>query len=423
MMRANGALLAFIPAAALMLLSSVSHAETDISVRVGGSEGSQHYGYDADWWWGDAVLYGDWNYGRNGLYLGYRDGDWDARYRSSGRDPYYAHPNDRPGYRVFIPRGLEYPPEYYGGGSDSGRSRGRGRYGHDDPGHVVVVQPYNPPCNSYDPYYDSCGYPYYDPYYPQVYSSRYPIVIDNTPRQRYTGIQVSTGGSRSRYTAPDAPEYGYYRPQADDDWDYQLEQQPLVINDNRTYNYYGDAPAASEPTPSAAATRTAETASATPGGHPAPQYEQLPPAPAAPPTERAFGGRFYDELRLEISGGPVRFSLSGANLYAGPDTGPAVLISDAADADFGAFGAFLPGSGSVVLYRSGAKLLAAYPAGGAWQSSALPVQVDFAQAPSIGIVGNALWATVSSLEGRRYVMAFSGGLWTEVGSGSTAPAQ
>ena len=416
-MRASGALTALLLTAAFTLAVGTARADTDISVRVGGSSGSVHYGYDADWWWGDSVLYGDWNYGRSGLYIGYRDGDWDARYRGSSRDTYGTHPNDRPGYRVFIPRGLEYPPEYYGDYSDSGRNRGRHHNNNSySTGGVVILQPYGYNGNYYDPYYS----PYY---YPQVYSSRYPIVIDNTPRPTYTGVRVSTGGSTSRYTAPDAPEYGYPRPQADEDWDYQIDNQPTVINDNRTYNYYGDASAASQPAPSEASSRAVQTAGSNTSKDPEPRFEDLPPAPAMPPNERAIGGRFFDELRLDTPGGAVHFSLSGANLYAGPDVGPAVLVSDAADAGFGAFGAYIPGTGSVVVYRSGDKLLAAYPAGGGWQSSALPLSVDFAQAPSLGLVGNALWATATGRDGGRYVMAFSAGLWSEVGSGTPAPAQ
>jgi hypothetical protein len=407
MIQVKATLLCAAAAAAMLFTASLAWAETEVSASIGGDSGNVHYGYDADWWWGDGVLYGDWNHGRSGLYIGYTDGEWDARYRDAGA-PAGTHPNDRPGYRVFIPRGLEYPPQHYGGSTRPPRPHRR----HDSNGNIVIVQPY--------PYY---GYPYYDPYgqsnYPYAYGTSSPVVIDYSPRETRTGLRVTTGGrgSRSRYTAPDAPEYGYYRPAADEDWDYQVDGQPLVINDNRTYNYYGDAPAPAQPNPSQAAGRAAQAVAPAPAS-------PAPPAAPATPAGVARGARFYDELRLDNPNGACRFSLSGTNLYAGPDTGPAVLLSDNADAAFGAFAAYLPGDGLLVAYRDGAKLVAAYPTGqGAWQTCALPVAVDFAaQVPSLGLVGNALWATVTSSDGKRYVMAFRGGIWTEVGSGSTPPA-
>lgn len=394
-----------------LLIVGAASADTDVSITVGATSGSYDYHYSQDWWWGDGVIYGDWDYSRRGMYTGYRDGDWDSRYSHhnpppvyySGGDTYYdgsTHPNDRGGYRVFIPRGLEGPPEYFGDYSSPGPVQHYPRSGY---GGVVILKP--------NVQYPHSFYPY--PYYPPTYYPGSTVVINPAPQYTPRGEGCSTyernnRGPRPLYTAQAQPGYS-------DDWDYGIDNsQPQVVNDNRTYNiYYGDVEnnQQAEPRQPAREPRLAERV----------EPEHRPAQPQQQPTlaPRAKGAAFDTSLRLETAGGAYRFELAGSDLYAGLEDGAAQLVSTGADTAFGAFAANVPGEGLSLVYREGSSIVAAYPTdGGEWWYSELPYKVDFGSPVSIGMVSGMPWVTFNSRGGGRYVVAFTSRLWVEVGSGS-----
>lgn len=388
-MRTDKAVLVLIVLAAL-LQAAPALADTDVTVRVDAGRGSYTYDYGWDWFWGEPVLGGSLDFSRNGFRLGFGYNDRDSR--RGLYSPYGSHPNDRGGYRLFIPRGLEYPPQYYGTPPDNRTQPIRVRPRHRPHGNYFsypLVVPYN------------YGYNYYG----------YPSVI---------------------YSAPSYPELGYYRQYRDD-------YLPPVNNtyDNRTYNnyYYGDAPAAPAPPqapPPPQYSAPAQPQQAPPPAAPPAQDMIGPAKPAAPrapsgvpviPAGRSYGIRFYDQTRLSTPDGDVRCTLQDGKLTGADAAGKGYAISTAADMEFGAFAAYDPVSGFCVLFREGGSLLAAYPTGqGEWWIEPLPYKVDFGEEINIGMVGGQPWVTFSVADGRRYVVSFGGRVWQEVGSG-TRPSQ
>lgn len=370
------------------VLSCVSAAyadsDVDISVRLGG--GSSDYSYSADWYWGDPVLYGNWYCGRSGLGLYYDGGDWNTSYRSR-HSPYGTHPNDRGGYRAFIPRGLEGPPELYGD------------YVVDQYGYPIRPRSVNP------------GYGHGRH---RRYRDNYPLVIPYSYGYAWTpyGYQPAP-----LYTAPANPYYGYYPARDGLRIEYgspgyapQPADAPAYI-DNRSYNYYyGDVNNGAAPPPEAAPA-------------PAPSLANPPAADYAPAAEtvvRALGTRFYDKLRLDTPDGVLCFNLLGSKLFAAPENGPGVMVSQNADAAFGAFACWLPGLGSCLIFSQLGSLVAAYPTtDGAWWLESLPYNVDLGSAVTIGLVSGEPWVTFNAIDGARYVVAFRDKLWQDIGSGSS----
>lgn len=369
-------------------MASSAFAKSDVSVRVDVGAGSADYSFDWLSFWGDPVVFGELGYTRHGRVLGHGYTPWQGQ--SGLYSPYGTDPNDRGGYRAFIPRGLEFPPQYYGDAQNP-QPLQLGRHQHHNP------------------------YGYYQ---------GYPTVIPYTYGYSYYGNPAVV------YTAPTYPEYGYYRQP-------QLEYQPPVVtnNDNRVYNnnnYYYGSPPQSAPAP-AVPQYEPPAAPAPPAAAPsAPQPPSqnfigpLPPAAPAPnagtpniPAGHSYGVRFYDQTRLSAPDGEFRCSLKDGQLTGSDAAGKGYTISTAADMHFGAFAAYEPGTGFSVIFREGASLLAAYPSGnGEWWIEPLPYNVDFSQDITVGMIGGQPWVVFGATNGRRYVISFGGRQWQEVGSGS-----
>jgi len=367
---------------AMLLLSTPALAESNVSVRVDGGRSSWNSDWSWQMYWGDPVLYGDMAYWNDGQspYWGDRGGSPAFR----GDRSFGSHPNDWPGYRLFIPRGLEGPPQYYGappGGSP--------QYGmphrvapHRRRGYPVVLH-----------------YSYGNPYHP------YPTVL---------------------YTAPSYPELGYYGPEygyfgaaaPTSPWDYSQPSQPPAVNnyDYRTYNYYyGQAPQSPPP-----------AAPQAPGAASPPSGQATPPAaPNEAPAvvDRTFGVRFFDQTRLETPQGAFRFKLDEGKLTAGPDVGPQGPVADGVDGNLGVLAEYEPGVGVSLVFRRGDALCAAYPlASGEWWIEQLPYSIDFTEKVTLGLVGGGAWVVFTGSDSARYVVSFSGHSWREVGKGTRPPS-
>jgi hypothetical protein len=211
-----------------------------------------------------------------------------------------------------------------------------------------------------------------------------------TPRRR----------SDPLYTAPVYPDYGFY-PQHEAA-SYPAQQ---VYHDNRVYNnFYGDS-------------ANAEAVSAIP-----PASSISPSAAPARPasTQRAFGQRFSETLKLDTPDGIYMFAIRDTAIFAGLADGKATRLSDTVDAAFGGYSAWLPGSGICLFYRVGDQLCLAYPSGSdeRWVHEPLPYAVRFGTDTSIGLVGGLPWLTFSTSSGNRYVVRFNGQSWEELGSAS-----
>jgi hypothetical protein len=370
--------------ASVLAMSSGARAENSVTVGVGASQSDAQYSYGWDWSWGDPAVY-SLGFARNGLVAGYSDGAWGAGF-SAGM-PFGAHPNDWPGYRAFIPRGLEGPPQYYGAPPG---------------GTPTTPYPYWPPRST-----------------PYAYYSGWPVVLNY-------GYGYAYGQPQVIYTAPSNPQYGYVRPSygqyayGQPSW---CEQPaPQVYNDNRVYNYYYGAqqqPAA-QPAPVQPLAPPAVPQDFI--GPLPPSAPQPPAAPGAPASGKPYGMRFYEQTRVATPEGTYRCALLGGKLTGALENGQPFLISTDAGMQFGAFAAYEPGAGFSVIFREGGSLVAAYPtAGNEWWLEPLPYAVDFNQDVDLGLVGGKVWVVFSALEGTRYVVSFAGRQWWEVGSGTTQP--
>lgn len=378
----------------LILAATAASADSDFSLHVDlGSSSSSHY-YGAEWYWGDPALLTEQHYRHGGLHSSLNYGEWDAHY-SYGAGPSFSSPRSFPPRQPYQSIITPYQPLV-----DMNR-HDRGGYHPDRPhDYPVTIQPvpYSHAGPRYVPRRHRRGYPavyqYSYGYYPQYYG-------------------------RPLYTASSCPEYGYggvvyqqlpaydpSRPQVGERQDVRADEVNVYEGDVYNYYYEGQQPAA-QPAPP-------------------PVVEQPPVEPVGPVEAgpQAVGARFYERLRLETPDGVQTFVLEGGRLYAGPETGPWLELSEAADAKLGAFAAWIPGDGVVVIFREGDRLVAAYPSGGDWWTEPLPLEVDFAGKITLGLVGGAVWVVADSRDGSRYVLGFGGGSWYEIGSASAAdPAE
>ena len=389
---------------AMLLAATAAWADSEFSLKVDLGSSRATYYYGTEWYWGDQALLTEWNYRSSGLTVGVRDGDWGAHYRY-GPGPSFSspgswpprreyqplvtpadsiigvHPSDKPGYRVYIPRGLTGEKEYYGDAADLDQ---RPSYGYGSLG------------QRYSPRRHRRGYPtvleYSYGYYPYYYSGQPLYTAASHPELGYVG------GVVYRQLPAYDPSLGQTGERQD------VRGEEVNVYEGDVYNYYYDGqPAPAEP-------------------QSPPTVEAAPPAPEPPaePVPQALGARFYERLRLETPGGLQTFVLENGGLYAGPETGPWLRISEQADAGFGAFAAWIPADGLVVIFREGDRIVAAFPAGGGdWWIEPLPLAIDFGGKTTIGLVGGVPWVVADGLDHSRYVMGLSGGSWYEVGSATS----
>lgn len=403
----------FLIVGALLLAGSAAWADVDVDVDLGFglyySDG--YYSNSAEWWAGDGTLWrGSGWWPGNGLSVITGGDGWSARFstgQSGYPDGYYpvsagqqvqpydslvqpfdslVEPyeplvgtdyNDRWGYRVPMPRGRGGAPELYGdyswlegGGGDSGNYA---------PGGVVV------------------GYPwYYSRGYPQVYHYTY----GNYPWWPYNPtVYYLQQPPAHYYQQPVAGSYpgGWEEPRGEG----YVSGEAVNIYEGDVYNYYYGGEAA----PAAAAPAAQPEAVATP----------------AEPYVDAFGQQFNDRTRLDTPDGVWVLMLEDGGLKAHTPSGARTEIAGSVDYSYGAYAAWLPDSGPLVMFKAGGTLAAAYPADdGQWWVEYLAAEVDFSHNTTVELIGGAPWAVFTGIDGERYVYTFQHGLWQEVGSGSAS---
>ncbi|MCB1216380.1 hypothetical protein KDL44_03255 [bacterium] len=402
---------------AAAMLAGAAQADDDFSLRLRFDSGErsyvngQVYGYGL---YGNPYYY-DYGYGygyQPGLSLSYRDGDFSADFGNrlyTGRNRhrnrhnnYYndfsygygetsSHPNDRGGYRLFIPRGLEsgservLPDSQYLGLPQAAYRSHRGN------------------C------WDGCGCGGYGSGYGGYYSGGYPLVIQYGYPVMGLGYQDSFQQQRPLYTAPDYPELGYYRDRngSRDRYD---DSADTIVNDNsvtNNYYYYGDGGASGAALP-----------------QPPREYREQPEPPAAqpeaaPPVE-SYSTRFRTQTRLELADGTATLIALDDNgrLSVGPEQGPAQTVSAGAQHEFGCFATYHSQHGLTLVFREGDTIMGAYQDGNGWWSEALSADVDFASDVSISTMNGEPWLKFSNLGGQRVIMKFADGVWQTVGYGN-----
>ncbi len=391
-------------------------ADDDFSLRLRFDSGERtyvngqvySYGY-----YGNPYYY---NYGYNygytpGLSLSYRDGDLRADFgnrlytgRHRHRQPVYdndfsygygetgTHPNDRGGYRVFIPRGLEsgservLPDSQYIGLPQVA-------YG----GHVGGC-------------YTGCGCGgYANPYYNNYYRSGQPLVIQYGYPVMGLGYQDQFQQQRPLYTAPDYPEYGYDRDRQYYDDPGQAAPE-TVVNDNsvtNNYYYYGDGGASGAALPQ-------------PPGRQAEPALDPPPAEEPAAAARSYSTRFRTETRLELEDGSVTLiNLSEeGRLSVGPEQGPGQTVSAEANREFGCFATWHSAQGLTLVFREGDTIMGAYRDATGWWSEALSAHVDFTQEVSVSTMNGDPWLKYTDHSGQRVIMKFAAGVWQTIGYGT-----
>lgn len=389
------------------LLAAPAAADDDYSLSLRWDSGQRTYVNGQVYGYG---LYGEpwyYNYGYNygyqpGLSLNYRDGNLQLGYGDRGyygrhrhRKPVYNndfsygygetsnHPNDRGGYRVFIPRGLE-----------SGSER------------VLPDSQYlGLPQAAYRSY----------PGYPTQYRHRgyynnygYPLVIHNGYPVMGLGYQSPAYLQDTRYTAPDFPELGYYR---DRQYAREINEAPdSIVNDNSVnnyYYYYGDGGASGAALPQQP-------------GRPADPPAQLQEQPRPAEHVESYATRFRTETRLELEDGSatlITLSEEGI-LSVGPENGPAKTVSAEANREFGCFAAWHGEHGLTLVFREGDTVMGAYHDGEGWWSEALSAYVDFGEEVSISTMNGDPWLKFTDHSGQRVIMKFAEGVWQTVGYGT-----
>lgn len=328
--------------------------------------------------------------------------DYSYDYGLSFGDPFYdpfalGSANDRGGYRVFIPRGLQggqqnyYSSGYRGGRAgrvEYGRGRfddyGRGsyynrngygsgyrfRHGHSNGGYTIMQgQPY---WNGYD-----WSYGYSNPTI--VYPGRSAIVID-----------------------PNGSDY--------------MQQPGDVYNDNRVYDndvYDNSQTVNNYGVP--ALPQRAEPVRPQVG----PVQPKVDPISPTQPQMKAAGMRFGSKGRIVTPEGGRIYFVEKSALYSQLDGGAKVMVAEGVDAEFGGYAVIQPGLGSAVIFRQGGRFAAAYQTEkDGWYVEQLNYNVDFGRRPSFSMMGGEPWVTFTATDGTRWVVKLSGHQWIEVGSGT-----
>lgn len=399
------------------LIAAPASADDDFSLRLRFDSGERTYVNGQVYSYG---LYGNpyyYNYGYDygyqpGFSLSYRDGNLHAGYgnrlhngRHRHRKPVYdndfsygygetsTHPNDRGGYRVFIPRGLEsgservLPDSQYLGLPQAAYSNHRGRCWN------------GCGCGGYaTPYYNNYGY------------GNGPLVIQYGYPVMGLGNMDPFQQQRPLYTAPDYAELGYLRDRRYDEQRYD-DTADTVVNDNsvtNNYYYYGDggATGASIPQPPR---RQADPA-------PAPETQQQ----AAADQPESYSTRFRTQTRLELADGSItNISLSEeGRLSVGPENSPAQTVSAEANREFGCFATFHSEHGLTLVFREGDTIMGAYQDSNGWWSEALSAHVDFNADVSISNMNGEPWLKFSDHNGQRVIMKFADGVWQTIGYGT-----
>jgi hypothetical protein len=308
--------------------------------------------------------------------------------------------NDRGGYRVFIPRGLQ-GRQYYGDASDYRRANPRRYQG------------------GYQR--DGYGYSYHDPYDVRNYRGRrayrrgaytiqnygfeygYGYPAYGPPTYVYPGDGTIVIDGRPEYVVPPAaPLPPQFRGGDGGDGGDVYNDNRVYDNSQTTNNYFGDAPA---PAPQAK-----------------PKAQGVNPAPRSVEQKigfgKPFGTRFTEQARFSTPQGPRVFKLKGDTLVSGIDGNPLKQVAAGVDPDFGAYAVYEPDAGSAVIFKQGDSIAVAYPVeDGQWWVEKLPAAVDFGIEPTIGMVTGEPWVTFSAPDGTRWVYALSGHQWREIGSG------
>jgi hypothetical protein len=236
-----------------------------------------------------------------------------------------------------------------------------------------------------------------------------PVYVFGAPAAFDYGVLTPRYGG-PLYTAPGNPDYGYTGGEygnRDDDYSYGDTTAPQVYNDNRVINnYYGSTPGQQPAAP-------AQPAAVIPPAVP----EQ--PANQTPSAGRPLGQRFAETVKLSTPDGQYMFAIRDGAIYAGLADGKPTRLSTEADADFGGYAAWLPGSGPCVFYRVGNQFCLGRPAtDGRWSHEPLAYSVQFGNDTTIGLVGGMPWLVFSTTDGKRYVVRYTGNGCEEVGSGS-----
>jgi hypothetical protein len=402
-----------------LALSLPAAADDDYSLSLRLDNGSRSYvngsvyAYDG---WGNSNYYDyNYNYGYTpGISLNFSDGGLQAYYgnygqggrkRQRGHDKGYVndfsygygetgtHANDRGGYRLFIPRGLESGSERVLPNSQYLGLPQIGSYG----GHRGNC-------------YNGCGCGGYgNGYYgggPLVIQYGYPsygLPAWNGNSYYYPGQQ------QTLYTAPSYPEFGYdgdgrYRD------DSRHDEPNSVVNDNsvtNNYYYYGNGGASGASLPSAPETQ------------PAPALDPRNERPEAKPAAQSYSTRFRTETRLELTDSVTLIKLSEeGRLSVGPENGPAQTVSAAADREFGCFATWHDEQGLTLVFREGNSIMGAYDNDRGWWSEALSADVDFSQEISISTMNGEPWLKFTDQRGQRVIMKFASGVWQTVGYGT-----
>lgn len=404
-----------------LALSLPAAADDDFSLSLRLDNGSRThtrgsvYSYDG---WGNSNYYDyNYNYGYSpGISLRYRDGNisadfgnrfYDGRNRHRGQygntytnDFSYGYgetgssANDRGGYRLFIPRGLEggservLPNSQYLGLPQIGNyARHRGNC-------------YNGcGCGGYGNGYYGGGGPLVIQYgYPS-----YGLPAWNGNSYYYPGQQ------QTLYTAPSYPELGYNGDSRYRD-DSRNTAPDAIVNDNsvtNNYYYYGNDGASGAALPAA------------PREQAAPAMDPRSERPAAQPAAQSYSTRFRTETRLELEDSVTLINLSEeGRLSVGPENSPAQTVSAAADLEFGCFATWHSKHGLTLVFREGNAIMGAYQTDDGWWSEALSADVDFDQEISISTMNSEPWLKFTDQRGQRVIMKFASGVWQTVGYGT-----
>ena len=355
---------------------------------------------------------------RPGLSLRYRDGKLSAdfgnriyngrnRHRNYNRgyvnDFSYGYGetgnslNDRPGYRVFIPQGLQGGSQQVLPGSQYLGLPRTGNYG----GHAGAC-------------YQGCGCgshgnPYYgNPYYGNGYGGG-PLVIQyGYPVYNGAGYNFPARAD-TLWTAPANPDYGYYGDGRYRD-DVRNDQPDSVVNDNsvtNNYYYYGDGGASGASLPAA------------PREQPAPAKDPRSERAQAVEPAQSYSTRFRTETRLELNDSVTIIRLSDEGLLSvGPENSPPVTVSAAAEHDFGCFATWHSEHGLTLVFREGNSIMGAYRTKDGWWSEALGADVDFTQDVGISTMNGDPWLKFTDSQGQRIIMKFADGVWQTIGYGT-----